>query len=207
MTISDEMNDAIQFAISKIQARDKAFCSCMNDCIEEALKNLQKYLWHYGSHERCYIFIYFFENKYFDNNKPDIFWRALHESWSLFDAIPHDEFRELFAIKRKDWKSSLLMPDDLIFYNSLPETFEAYRGTDANAQHKDGLSWTIDREVAEAFAHGHRVLLNKNPIILTATINKRDIVGAYNGRNEHEIVLFDPPTPHHVEQRPPGKLD
>jgi hypothetical protein len=53
-----------------------------------------------------------------------------------------------------------------------------------------GLSWTLDKGVAEGFARGHRGIWNPSPIVITAEVYKRDVAFACAERHEAEIVVF-----------------
>lgn len=80
---------------------------------------------------------------------------------------------------------------DRAMYDALPETnIRVYRGQDRDAQR--GLSWTLDVSIARRFAHGHRGIKNRHPIVLTASIAKADIAFAVADRREPEVVLFAP---------------
>jgi hypothetical protein len=117
-------------------------------------------------------------------------WRLIHAEWNSFDAIPHKQFAIIFREHRSEWRPNFLSPKDRAFYDSLPARFQAYRGQDVSQP--VGLSWTLDRDVAAAFARGHRGIFNPNPVILRSSISKRSVAGAYTGRNEREIVTFCP---------------
>lgn len=154
------------------------------------MERVNSALVNYGSVDRPKLFIELFsDNRVAGNEK--VFWLTLHDNWVGFDKIPHDEFEELFRAARPGWDSSYLMPEDLAFYDSLPNSFDIYRGADENALHKVGLSWTLSRKTAEEFARGHRNILNKAPTILKSTIRKKDVAGAYAERGEQEILIFD----------------
>ena len=125
--------------------------------------------------------------------RPETFWRTLHAEWDSFDKIPHCEFECAFEIAMLKWRKSYLRKPDLAFYSSLPNEIEVYRGADANGKSTIGLSWTLDRTVAEGFARGHRGLFNPNPVVLTSAVRKCDVAGAYTDSCESEIVLFSRP--------------
>ena len=64
-----------------------------------------------------------------------LFWEVVTKSWSSFDLIPHEDFERLFAR----------------FADSAPKCeltrMTVFRGQNAGAS--NGLSWTLDRKVAE----------------------------------------------------------
>lgn len=117
-----------------------------------------------------------------------IFWPALHSAWSGFDLIPHRQFARVFKDYKDSWSENHLAPEDASTYKALPDNITVFRGQDATA--KVGLSWTLDRKVAEEFARGHRGIFNRNPVVIEAVVSKADIAGVYGERGESEIVLF-----------------
>ena len=46
--------------------------------------------------------------------------------------------------------------DDKLFYDSLSEEFTVYRGTFIDDRFKGGISWTVDKAVAEKFKKGYQ---------------------------------------------------
>jgi hypothetical protein len=123
-------------------------------------------------------------------------WRLIHSEWNAFDAIPHRDFAILFNRYRSAWRADYLNAADFLeednrkFYDTLPDRFVVYRGQ--SALHVAGLSWTLDHKVAAGFARGHRCFWNKYPVVISATISKKNVAGAYVGREESEIVIFTP---------------
>jgi hypothetical protein len=128
------------------------------------------------------------------------FWRWLPMHWSGFDAIPHDFYEAWFREYRNDWTPDRMSsvpedPDQLsprAAYDALPDHgISIYRGQ--GLDHEPGLSWTLNRKVAEGFARGHRGFGPRNPGVLEAEIEKADIAFMATDRGEDEVVLFEPP--------------
>ena len=80
------------------------------------------------------------------------------------------------------------MPDAV---KGLPATMTVYRGQSADAS--PGLSWTLDRKVAERFARGHRGMKLPNPVVLEITVSRDDVALFITDRDEAEVVLFEAP--------------
>lgn len=121
------------------------------------------------------------------NRVPDevlgpVFWKIVRERWSTFDRLEHNMFEAAFFRFKSYWEPQ---PEIL----RLPERFVVWRGGDRYSVRK-GLSWTLRRSVAEDFARGHRFLFNKYPTLLTAVVDRSEVVQFDNSRNEHEVVLF-----------------
>ncbi|MGB0609256.1 MAG: hypothetical protein ACPGNR_12680 [Paracoccaceae bacterium] len=124
------------------------------------------------------------------------FMQLVQKNWSGCDNF-HDlteYFREKFEeyyVKGGDIKNAICV-NDRNWWDALPNRFFVYRGCEADRI--EGLSWSIDRKVAEIFAKGHRGLKLQNPVIARAKINKSDVWFATNEREEQEIVwdAFEP---------------
>lgn len=115
---------------------------------------------------------------------------------SLEEKIKQQE-QYLKCFKEAD-KQYLMESDELEIYNNLENEVTIYRGlAKFNKQHIRGLSWTLDRNVAEkVFAN---VIVDKNGItrksdvlkgdVYQAKIKKEDIFAYINGRNEQEVIV------------------
>ena len=57
--------------------------------------------------------------------------------------------------------------------------------TSYNADNVKALSWTLNKEKAEWFAHR----FNQDGTVYEAQIDKKHIFAIFNGRNESEVVL------------------
>ena len=80
----------------------------------------------------------------------------------------------------------LMHEDELRQYEELDDTVTVYRGvTSHNAKNIKALSWTLDREKAEWFAHR----FNEDGTVYEAEIDKQHILALFNGRNESEVIV------------------
>jgi hypothetical protein len=112
---------------------------------------------------------------------PEVFWPALRDVWPACD----DTWK---------WKNFLL---DLMLSQKIRPNLERikkwpvriHRGcTRARIR---GLSWTIDRAVAEKFARGYLGIPVPDPVIAVAVVEREAVFVALHERNEGE-VLIDP---------------
>ena len=98
-----------------------------------------------------------------------------------------------------EWYKSILdesnskFTDDYI--NSLPQYVKVYRGmTQAESRNKKyGVSWTLDKNVAEFFAYEYCRNLDTakyKKTVKSKIINKDDIIYYTNQRNENEIIIL-----------------
>lgn len=110
------------------------------------------------------------------------FWAVILREWTGFDRIPHPEFAAKFA----------RFADHAPPKTKLPDRMTVYRGQSASAP--KGLSWTLDRKVAEGFARGHRNIRVPDPVVLEMEVTP-DLVAFYtNARKEREVVLLAIPS-------------
>jgi hypothetical protein len=75
-----------------------------------------------------------------------------------------------------DWPD-LLEPDERAFYAALPDLVSVWRGCEECRER--GISWTLDRAVAEGFAQGKRCR-NRFPTLARAQIPKPHIFGSFS---------------------------
>ena len=81
--------------------------------------------------------------------------------------------------------------EEYAVYQSLEDPVTVYRGvTSYNAKNIKALSWTLDRDTAEWFAHR----FGEEGTVYEAQISKEHILAFFNGRNESEVVV-DPKYP------------
>ena len=71
-------------------------------------------------------------------------------------------------------------------FRSLDDVVTVYRGvTSHNAQNVKALSWTLNREVAEWFAHRY----GETGTVYEAQVRKENIHAVFLGRNEAEVIV------------------
>lgn len=89
----------------------------------------------------------------------------------------------------------LMTPEDLAVFNALPDEITVYRGalTNRSANHvRYGMSWTLNREVANIFAMRNAdpdFFKDCIPILLMATAKKEHVFAYFNDREEEEVVI------------------
>lgn len=87
---------------------------------------------------------------------------------------------------RKADKKALMVDDDFKVYSELPQEFRIYRGVSVGRVEK-GLSWTCNLSTAEWFRKRFEEDKDEG-YILTALVNKDDVLAYFNTRGEDEIV-------------------
>jgi hypothetical protein len=122
------------------------------------------------------------------------FWLQLVLGWSGCDAVDLDEQEELGTrlilkhVLDTDF-ASYLNEKDYRWWMSLKsdQPLRVFRG--CNSSRVGALSWTLNRKVAEGFAHGHRGLRNWEPVIAQANVYWQDVLFATNSREEEEVLI------------------
>lgn len=132
----------------------------------------------------------------------DEFWKLLGEVWTGLEEVKPDQqtWLRLFESKRPG-REHLMSTVERTALAAMPDTIKIWRG----CGHPDavlGISWTLDKKVAEFFAGhacGRRIYYltgrtGKTPIVAEATCRKADVLAYLTERKESDIVV----NPKHV---------
>lgn len=125
-------------------------------------------------------------------------WLALlGEEWSVCDNIGEHADALLedtpFADLADDpaaLRHRFMDADELRQFDALPEVVTIYRG--CYAANKWGLSWSLDRAMAERFPTLHRYRQDGQALLVTARIAKDRIIALKGDRGEAEIIAVRP---------------
>jgi hypothetical protein len=175
---------ARRFAAKKRESRKRA----RRACGPAKIAAVNDFLLMLGSHERLGAMLPLIEDE-----PAAIFWPIFMCNWPHCDATgAWNEW--LVTVLRRVGPCPVEVyrahaKDHGEFFVGLPRTFTIYRGG-SRARINGAVSWTVDREVARGFAHGHRFIAVPDPVIASATINKADIFAAINNRSEREILAL-----------------
>ena len=120
------------------------------------------------------------------------FWRFLAENWTAFDPVERARCVRMFARFRPDWTRDAFGPEDRAVYDSLPETFTAYRGQNG-VELAAGAAFTMSLERARRQASGRRGAEAADPRVFALCAAKRDVALAFCAEGEGEIVMFPAP--------------
>ena len=117
------------------------------------------------------------------------FGQILSSAWILNES-PNDDAnmtrRELVAAFTSVSPEYLMDEDELREFRALDDTITVYRGiTPHNAKNIKALSWTLDRNTAEWFAHR----FGEDGTVYEAQIDKEHICALFTGRNESEVIV------------------
>jgi hypothetical protein len=111
---------------------------------------------------------------------PEVFWPALIDTCDMCDDT---------------WWLRPLLLDLMRSQQALPYVqplqwpVQIYRG--CSRPRVRGVSWTMDRKVAEGFARGHRGISVPDPVVAEAVVERVAVFAMLNEREESEL-LIDP---------------
>jgi hypothetical protein len=152
------------------------------NAIDLATDKLEDFFMLFRNGQRTTLFHTIFE----EGDYPASFWPCFHLLWGDFEGIQHKRAAKLLKKYRGSWTADSLprtdpyKPDQSIraVYDNLPEEITIFRG---NAKGEPlGLSWTLERRIAEFFARRIGLFAQTMPTIVKATVSKRDVArGCY----------------------------
>lgn len=113
----------------------------------------------------------------------------LSQAWITTEAPnsdPNLSKRELLALFRSVDPQKLMDEEEYGLFRSLDDMVTVYRGvTPYNAKNVKALSWTLNRDTAEWFAHR----FGEQGTVYEAQIPKEHICAVFLGRNEAEVIV------------------
>ena len=115
--------------------------------------------------------------------------QILASAWTRSEA-PHQDVNvtvnQLLRMFKQADPTCLMEQDEYIQFKTLDDTVTVYRGvTSHNAKSVKALSWSLNQETAEWFAHR----FGENGTVYEAQIDKKHIYAYFSGRNESEVIV------------------
>ena len=134
------------------------------------------------------------------------FTKILANAW-IQTEMPHQDpdvnRQQLVSMFRRASPHLLMDEDEYRQFRELEDELTIYRGvTPYNAKSVRALSWTLDRDTAEWFAHR----FDQEGTVYEATIKKDHVCAVFNGRNESEVIV-DPKYLTGIRQAPEMEQD
>jgi hypothetical protein len=120
---------------------------------------------------------------------PESYWKVFLTHWPNCDDTSALKGQLLSQLQRAASAATPIQhysDEQRAFFESLPQVVTVYRG--CSRQRIAGISWTTEAEIAIQFAHGHRQIPVPDPVIVTAEIDKNDILAVFTDRSENEII-------------------
>ncbi len=117
------------------------------------------------------------------------FSEMLSNAWILSEMPNRDRNvskGQLVAMFKRADPVVLMEPEELACFQGLDSTVTVYRGvTSYNEKNRKSLSWTVNPETAQWFAHR----FGEQGKVYQAQITKEHILAYFNGRNESEVIV------------------
>lgn len=117
------------------------------------------------------------------------FAELLADAWIRTEAPNNDpnlSKRDLLSLFKATDPTLLMDEEDYRSFQDLDDVVTIYRGvTSVNEKNVKALSWTLDRDTAEWFAHR----FGENGTVYEAQIHKQHIYAYFSGRNESEVIV------------------
>ena len=115
--------------------------------------------------------------------------QILASAWTRSEA-PHQDVNvpvnQLLRMFKQADPVSLMEKEEYAQFRELDDIVTIYRGvTPYNAKSVKALSWSLDQETAEWFAHR----FGENGTVYQAQIDKKHIYAYFSGRNEAEVIV------------------
>lgn len=137
------------------------------------------------SEDRWQLFADFVEN---GNLTDKAFNVGLKEAWTCGKGT--GDFRALAYFKKAD-KILMMNDEELAYYSSLPDRVTLYRGCNkGEVEDEDsalGISWTIERKVAEFFAFRFE---QTDTAVYSIEVEKKNIDALFLNRKEYEAICL-----------------
>lgn len=158
----------------------------------------QDYMKNRINNSTCAYYIYMMTNKpygltFLKYTSPFLsreeFSKILSDAWSRSENPNNDPNftkRELISMFKQADPIILMDQGERKRLAELEDTVTVYRGvTSLNADNIRAMSWTLDKSVAEWFAHRYK----EDGTVYEAEIDKKHILALFIGRNESEVVV------------------
>ena len=113
----------------------------------------------------------------------------LADAWIRTEAPNNDpnlSKKDLLSMFKATDPTLLMSEEDYQQFKDLDDVVTVYRGvTSMNAKNVKALSWTLDKDTADWFAHR----FGESGTVYEAQIQKKHIYAFFSGRNESEVIV------------------
>jgi hypothetical protein len=128
-----------------------------------------------------------------DTFSDEEYWRELASAYIMqnYKKIPYKTYYKLFTAERA-YREKLMSDEEREFLTKLPDTITIYRGGSLaeNKSKKYGISWSLNKKIAEQFADVKGKRDGKEMILIEKQINKADVIAYFKEREEEEIIYI-----------------
>lgn len=117
----------------------------------------------------------------------DIYWQLLGEVWSDTENFWQNKkvWIKVFQSPRKQ-KHEFMDSAEQAALRALPAKLKIYRGH--HSKNQSGISYTLDRKIAEWFAQ--RVAIRGSGQVTERTVTREDVFAVLLNRNENEVLVI-----------------
>lgn len=129
-------------------------------------------------------------------NDPRSYWRILRSAYQESDNLYRwkNEIKKCFKSDRPGI-NQLMNDDERKTFESLQDDLLIHRGMTVSEKQSEnfGISWTLDKTVAEYFAYtyGRNIeTANNEKTVVSLTVKKKNLIAFFDGRNEKEIIFI-----------------
>ena len=111
----------------------------------------------------------------------------LGKEWSGCDALRHhlSTLRRVLGVAGPS--TPMMDPNERTAFAALPDGLTVYRG--CSERYPRGVSWSLNPDVARSFVKLTRYWVS-DPVLVTATVQKKDVLALKLDREEEEIITF-----------------
>lgn len=113
----------------------------------------------------------------------------LADAWVMCEGPNNDPNftqKQMLGLFKKADPQALMYEEEYKQFQALEDPLVVYRGvTSYNANRVKALSWTLDREKAERFAHR----FDEDGTVYEAKIDKAHVYAFFSNRNESEVIV------------------
>lgn len=119
----------------------------------------------------------------------ELWLRILGENWTGCDNIFAYQGILKHLLPKSGPVTQMMTDEELAAYELLPETVTVYRG--CGKKNRKGASWSLNKDVAAKFPFLNRYAVT-DPMLITARVEKCQVLALKLDRNESEVITFSP---------------
>jgi len=128
--------------------------------------------------------------------KGELYWYALKMAYMGSDNLyQYREYLKNLFLEDEPFREQLMSLDEKKYFDKLPSKFIIYRGMTVEEEEygEYGISWTLDKKIAEFFAQDYRRNIDTNHLpktVVSMMVSKSDIIAYFNDRDEKEVIAL-----------------
>lgn len=128
-----------------------------------------------------------------ENFTDEEYWKELADAYiqQNYKKIPYKVYYKLFSSERPQ-REKLMNKEEIKLFRKMPKEITIYRGGSKTELKTKmyGVSWTLDKKIAEKFADIKSIRDKKEMVVIEKTISKKDVIAYFTSRQEEEIIYL-----------------